>query len=206
MYLLLELLTKLHTNSSTKNVKPRRRGVPPENPSPSEPIPEIDYTKDQLEIVKKIKRCKNYYQVLGVTKESTDSEIKKSYKKLALQLHPDKNKAPGAVESFKAIGNAVAVLTDPEKRKAYDLYGIDDNASLKQHNHHAHQRQRHQHAFDFSNNRNFDSDMTADELFNLFFGPTFPSQPQNNTNHHVNNNNNNNNQRRYQNRHEANVC
>jgi DnaJ family protein B protein 12 len=49
----------------------------------------------------RIKKCKDYYEILSVTKEATDSEIKKSYKKLALQLHPDKNKAPGAAEAFK---------------------------------------------------------------------------------------------------------
>lgn len=48
-----------------------------------------------------IKKCKDYYEILNVTKEAVDSEIKKSYKKLALQLHPDKNKAPGAGEAFK---------------------------------------------------------------------------------------------------------
>jgi DnaJ family protein B protein 12 len=44
-----------------------------------------------------------------VTKESSETELKKSYRKLALQFHPDKNKAPGAAEAFKAIGNAFAV-------------------------------------------------------------------------------------------------
>lgn len=48
--------------------------------------------------------CKDYYEILSVSKDATDSEIKKSYRKIALQLHPDKNRAPGADEAFKAVG------------------------------------------------------------------------------------------------------
>ena len=47
-------------------------------------------------------------------------------RKLALAFHPDKNKAPGASEAFKAIGNAYAVLSDEGKRRQYDLYGSDE--------------------------------------------------------------------------------
>lgn len=53
----------------------------------------------------RIKKCKDYYEILGISKDATDSDIKKSYKKLALQLHPDKNKAPGAAEAFKGTEN-----------------------------------------------------------------------------------------------------
>ena len=78
------------------NLHQRRAAPQPEPPS-------NDYTQEQIEAVKKIKQCKDYYEILGVTKEATDSDLKKAYRKLALQFHPDKNKCPGASEAFKGI-------------------------------------------------------------------------------------------------------
>lgn len=69
--------------------------------------PPPSYTVEQAEAVKRIKKCKDYYEILMVTKDATDTEIKKQYKKLALQLHPDKNHYPGAAEAFKAIGKSL---------------------------------------------------------------------------------------------------
>lgn len=165
--------TKAQQQSENLSQPRRRKPESPKSTSPkAEPTKEpANYTKEQLEMVKRIKRCKDYYEVLGVTKESTDSEIKKAYKKLALQLHPDKNNAPGAVEAFKAVGNAVAVLTDAEKRKTYDLYG-SDQGTLRSHNHNYAN-----HEYDFGYGRGgFESDFTAEELFNMFFGNGFPQQ------------------------------
>ncbi len=66
---------------------------------------------------------KDYYAILGVPKNATQEEIKRAYKRLARQYHPDVNKSPGAEARFKEINEAYAVLSDPEKRKIYDTYG-----------------------------------------------------------------------------------
>uniref|UniRef100_A0A3B3ZVM9 DnaJ homolog subfamily C member 5 n=1 Tax=Periophthalmus magnuspinnatus TaxID=409849 RepID=A0A3B3ZVM9_9GOBI len=64
------------------------------------------------------------YHVLGVDKVATNDDIKKSYRKLALKYHPDKNPDnPEAVDKFKEINNAHAILNDPTKRNIYDKYG-----------------------------------------------------------------------------------
>jgi len=66
---------------------------------------------------------RDYYEILGVPKNSSKEDIKNAYRKLALQYHPDRNKAQGAEEKFKEISEAYAVLSDEEKRKRYDTYG-----------------------------------------------------------------------------------
>lgn len=66
---------------------------------------------------------KDYYEILGVSKTATDEEIKRAFRKLAKQYHPDVNKEPGAEEKFKEIGEAYAILSDPSKRKQYDQFG-----------------------------------------------------------------------------------
>ena len=66
----------------------------------------------------------DYYEVLGVKKDSPAQDIKKAYRKLAMKYHPDKNKGDKAAEEkFKKISEAYAVLSDPEKRKQFDTFG-----------------------------------------------------------------------------------
>ncbi|KAI9535414.1 DnaJ (Hsp40), sub B, member 12 [Dissostichus eleginoides] len=116
------------------------------------------YTADQLEAVRKIKSCKDYYQILGVEKAASEEDLKKAYRKLALKFHPDKNHAPGATEAFKAIGNAYAVLSNTDKRKQYDQYGEERTNPTRQRQH-----------------RDFEADISPEDLFNMFFGGGFPS-------------------------------
>ncbi|MEM4704072.1 MAG: molecular chaperone DnaJ [Candidatus Bathyarchaeia archaeon] len=66
---------------------------------------------------------RDYYEVLGVSRNASKEEIKDAYRRLALQYHPDRNKSPDAEEKFKEISEAYAVLSDDEKRRAYDMFG-----------------------------------------------------------------------------------
>jgi DnaJ family protein A protein 2 len=87
----------------------------------------------------------NYYTILGVSREASETEIKKAYKKLALKWHPDRNKgSKEAEEKFKKISEAYEILSDAQKRQQYDQFGKD---GLKGHQ--------------FASSEN---------LFNMFFG------------------------------------
>ncbi|KKU81091.1 hypothetical protein A2875_03245 [Candidatus Gottesmanbacteria bacterium RIFCSPHIGHO2_01_FULL_46_14] len=66
---------------------------------------------------------RDYYEVLGVSKNASSAEIKAAYRKLALEWHPDRNKAANANEKFKEINEAYAVLSDDKKKQTYDQFG-----------------------------------------------------------------------------------
>lgn len=168
---LLDALTK--NGSSTGNGAYRRRPKDSSETASSHPAGDAQeptggdsksFTDEQVEGVRRIKRCKDYYEVLGVNKEAGDEELKKAYRKLALKFHPDKNHAPGATEAFKKIGNAYAVLSNPAKRRQYDVTGGEEPSSPSQ---------SHGGGFDF--HRGFEADITPEDLFNMFFGGSFPS-------------------------------
>lgn len=106
---------------------------------------------------------KDYYEVLGLTKGASDDEIKRAFRKLAVQYHPDKNKGnKEAEEKFKEINEAYQVLSDPEKKARYDQFGTADF----------------QGGFDgFGGFGGFDfADMGFGDIFDSFFGGGFSSR------------------------------
>ncbi|KAJ3237019.1 hypothetical protein HDU78_004283 [Chytriomyces hyalinus] len=139
--------------------------------------PMLPYTQDQVAGIKRIKAMKakgDLYGILGLEKSCSDGAVKKAYRKLALQFHPDKCGAPGTDEAFKgsksilstsAISHAFTVLGDEGKKEQYDRYGVDPESSASRsgggggnpfargggHFHGAHE-------------------VDPEEIFNMFFG------------------------------------
>ncbi|KAL1264861.1 hypothetical protein QQF64_005216 [Cirrhinus molitorella] len=130
------------------------------------------YTPEQAEAVRRIKQCKNYYEILGVQKDASEDDLKKAYRKLALKFHPDKNHAPGATEAFKAIGNAYAVLSNVEKRRQYDQFGEERSGTGRRSSQ--------------NNDTHFEADISPEDLFNMFFGGGFPSSRSHAVDHPLN--------------------
>ncbi|XP_070847145.1 dnaJ homolog subfamily B member 12b [Chaetodon trifascialis] len=140
---------------------PRQRQTNSENTRPEEKPSDTSkaYTADQLDAVRRIKQCKDFYEILGVQADASEDELKRSYRKLALKFHPDKNHAPGATEAFKAIGNAYAVLSNANKRRQYDQCGDERRHPSRQ----------------GPDSENFEPDISPEDLFNMFFGGGYPS-------------------------------
>ncbi|KAI6169995.1 DnaJ-like protein subfamily B member 12 [Aphelenchoides bicaudatus] len=117
--------------------------------------------------IERIKKCKDHYEVLQVSKKYDQTTLKKRYRELALKLHPDKCQADGASEAFKSVGNAYSTLSDSKKRQIYDAElkcGRQAVRPTRNQNFHGHRM-----------NQRFDDFMTANEIFNAFFGGGFQS-------------------------------
>ena len=97
---------------------------------------------------------KDYYDILGVSRDVNEEDLRRSYKKLAVKFHPDKNQAPHADDAFKKISHAFTCLNDKEKRAFYDKYGTEEEFREK---------------YGQANNRRYQEEMDPFDLFEMFF-------------------------------------
>ncbi|KAF9543370.1 hypothetical protein EC957_000961 [Mortierella hygrophila] len=160
--------------STGAGTETRAGAAPTLNRSKSTPIPdhkpvERDYTPEQVAAVKAIRSSGgDFYKVLGVKKDATDIEIKKAYRKVALQMHPDKNGAPGADEAFKVVSKAFTVLSDSQKRAIFDQHGPEDGKSSGVN--YDRPRPATQQYYSRGAGGGYGEEISPEDLFNMFFG------------------------------------
>ncbi|KAF5186792.1 Chaperone protein dnaj [Thalictrum thalictroides] len=150
---------------------PSLRKRAPLNGSSSSSTAPKEYTQEQISIVRQIKKQKDYYEILGVEKESSVEDVRKAYRKLSLKVHPDKNSAPGAEEAFKAVSKAFQCLSNEESRKKYDVSGTEEIVYERG----TTRRGHHHQGF----NGFYEAEFDADEIFRNFFyggGPRATTQ------------------------------
>ncbi|MCO5604965.1 hypothetical protein L7F22_059140 [Adiantum nelumboides] len=116
---------------------------------------------EQVEIVHRVRKTKDYYEILGLQKDCTAEELRKAYRKISLKVHPDKNSAPGAEEAFKHVSKAFACLNDESSRARYDEHGPEDPHKLARQSNTQYRYARSGFVYDDM----FD----ADDIFNSFF-------------------------------------
>ena len=127
---------------------------PAQAPAPNPPKPSVPvYRPEQETMCRQILSKTDFYDILGLQKNAPQDEIKKSYRKLALKLHPDKNQAPSSSEAFKKINKAFACLSDEVKRRTYDRTGQEEVHGIE--------------------NQHFNNGDFAEHIFREFFNESF---------------------------------
>ncbi|MBP3059275.1 molecular chaperone DnaJ [Texas Phoenix palm phytoplasma] len=115
-----------------------------------------------------MKKTKDYYEILGLTRNATEEDIKKAYKKLSKKYHPDVSKDPKSEEKFKEVQEAYHVLKDPNKRSSYDRFGNSNGNNF------------HQSGFQGFGGENMEFDFG--DIFESFFGSRQNKSNKNNSN------------------------
>ena len=120
----------------------------------------------ESEEVVRILKTSNLYEILCVEKTCDNNDLKRSYRKIATKVHPDRCKDPGATEAFQKVSHAYQILSDEGKRRNYDQFGDERGQTQPTFQHHQGQ---------YGSTRFYTTgdDIDAEELFRMFFGNNF---------------------------------
>ncbi|PIA35566.1 hypothetical protein AQUCO_03500136v1, partial [Aquilegia coerulea] len=152
-----------HTSDEFSSLKNKRQGTSSvKNRVNSNGYSLKSYTDEESSLIRQIKKQKGYYGILGLKRNCSIEDVRKSYMNLSLKVHPDKNKAPGAEEAFKAVSKAFQCLGNEENKKIYDLVGLEEDDVV-------HKRRGARKGSKDFNVFNYEDDFDANQIFRTFF-------------------------------------